>query len=321
MENEILIEKHTKKSWFKSGLLGIFMGLAVIIPGVSGAQIAILFKLYDKLTYAISNILKKFKIMFLYLLPIILGMVIGFVAGFFAVKELLEIATFAVVAFFAGMMLGGTPVYIKEIRNSKPHLFKIVLLIIGLLIPISISLIAIHTNLDFKSAISESGTEWWIYIVAAPVGFIVAITQIIPGLSATSTLLSIGLFNPLMQSVSLTFWKANPTVLAVYVLLAVGFLLGLFFLSKLINKVIEKYKSHFYYLALGLSISSIVAMFYNPEIVNYYNLWSINGVNYIELGIGIGLFCLGFAAIFVIFFFSERKNKTKIFEEKENTTE
>ena len=148
MENEILIEKHTKKSWFKSGILGIFMGLAVIIPGVSGAQIAILFKLYDKFTFAISNILKKFKLMFLFLLPIILGMVVGFVAGFFAVKELLKIATFAVVAFFAGMMLGGTPVYIKEIKQSKPNWFKIFLLILGLIIPISISLVAIHTNLD-----------------------------------------------------------------------------------------------------------------------------------------------------------------------------
>ena len=310
MENEILIEKHTKKSWFKSGILGIFMGLAVIIPGVSGAQIAILFKLYDKLTFAISNILKKFKLMFLFLLPIILGMVVGFVAGFFAVKELLAIATFAVVAFFAGMMLGGTPVYIKEIKQSKQNWFKIFLLILGLIIPISISLIAIHTNLDFGSAISETGTEWWIYIVAVPVGFIVAITQIIPGLSATSTLLSIGLFNPLIESVSLTFWKANPTVLAVYVLLAVGFILGLFFLSKLINKVIEKYKSHFYYLALGLSLSSIASMFYNPEIVEYYNLWSVSGINYLELGIGISLFCLGFVAIFAIFSFSERKNKT-----------
>ena len=73
-------------------------------------------------------------------------------------------------------------------------------------------------------------------------GIIIGIAKIIPGLSATSTLMSIGLFKPLMDSVSLTYWKSNPAILAVYALLAVGFLLGLFFLSKLMNKVIEKFK-------------------------------------------------------------------------------
>ena len=181
----------------------------------------------------------------------------------------------------------------------------ILLLIVGLLIPISISAIAVNTNLNLGNALQE----WWIYIVAAPVGFIVAITQIIPGLSATSTLMSIGLFKPLMDSVSLTYWKSNPAVLAVYALLAVGFILGLFFLSKLMNKVIEEFKAHFYYLALGLSFSSIAAMFYNPEVVAYYNIWSSTEVNIVELSIGIVLFCLGFAGIFTIFFLSEKKNK------------
>ena len=308
MENEILIEKHTKKSWFKSAVLGIFMGLAVIIPGVSGAQIAILFKLYDKLTYAISNIFKKFKLMFVFLLPIILGLVVGFVAGFFAVQKLIELATFAVVATFAGMMLGGTPVYIKEVKStSKVKWTHIVLLIVGLIVPISISVIAINVNLNFDLATLE---EWWMYLIAAPVGFVVAITQLIPGLSATSTLLSIGLFNPLMESVHMTYWSQNPKVFAVYLLLGVGFLVGLFCLSKIINKVIEKYKAHFYYLALGLSFSSIASMFYNPEIVSYYKDYGAKFTN-IELIIGIVLFCVGFAGILGFFLFTEHKNKAK----------
>ena len=33
----------------KGGLLGFFIGLAVIVPGVSGSTVAIIFKLYDKL--------------------------------------------------------------------------------------------------------------------------------------------------------------------------------------------------------------------------------------------------------------------------------
>lgn len=319
MENEILITKHTTKSWFKSAVLGIFMGLAVIIPGVSGAQIAILFKLYDKLTYAISNIFKKFKLMILFLIPIVLGIGIGFVAGFFAVKELIELATFAVVALFAGMMLGGTPVYLKEIKNSKVSPLKTVLLVIGLIVPISIGAIAVNTNLTFT--VKSLTSEWWMFLIAAPIGFVVAITQLIPGLSATSTLLSIGIFKPLMESVSLTYWKDNPLIFVIYLLLGIGLLVGVFVLSKIINKVIEKYKSHFYWLALGLSFSSIASMFYNPEIVDYYNGRSTNGVNTIELSIGIVLFCLGFAGIFAFCLFTSKKEKANQITQKEEIQE
>ena len=91
--------------------------------------------------------------------------------------------------------------------------------------------------------------------------------------------------------------------------------------AKIINKVIEKYKSHFYWLALGLSFSSIASMFYNPEIVGYYNGWSTNGVNTIELSIGIVLFCLGFAGIFIFCLFTSKKEKANQITQKEEIQE
>ena len=38
----------------KGGILGLFIGLAVIVPGVSGSAVAIIFKMYEKLLYAIA---------------------------------------------------------------------------------------------------------------------------------------------------------------------------------------------------------------------------------------------------------------------------
>ena len=46
--NEVVLEKYNLKSWFKSSVLGFFIGLAIIVPGISGSTIAILFKLYNK---------------------------------------------------------------------------------------------------------------------------------------------------------------------------------------------------------------------------------------------------------------------------------
>ena len=45
--------KYNKKTWCKSALLGFFVGLAVIVPGISGSTVAIIFKLYDAFLYAV----------------------------------------------------------------------------------------------------------------------------------------------------------------------------------------------------------------------------------------------------------------------------
>ena len=63
---EIALIKYNKKTWCKSALLGLFIGLAVIVPGISGSTVAIIFKLYDSFLYAVGNFFKKFKVCFAY---------------------------------------------------------------------------------------------------------------------------------------------------------------------------------------------------------------------------------------------------------------
>ena len=50
---EIALPKYDKKGWCKSGVLGFLIGLAVIVPGISGSTVAIIFKLYDQFLYAV----------------------------------------------------------------------------------------------------------------------------------------------------------------------------------------------------------------------------------------------------------------------------
>ena len=127
--NEVVLEKYNLKSWFKSSVLGFFIGLAIIVPGISGSTIAILFKLYNKLIYALGNILKKFASCFLFLLPIIIGGLVGIVLGFFTIKELINLIPFAVSGLFAGLMSGSAPTVFNEIKGQKFSLFRIILLI------------------------------------------------------------------------------------------------------------------------------------------------------------------------------------------------
>ena len=48
------LEYKTWKDRLLSALNGFFIGLAIIVPGVSGSTISIIFRLYDKMMYALS---------------------------------------------------------------------------------------------------------------------------------------------------------------------------------------------------------------------------------------------------------------------------
>ena len=108
-----------KKEVLRGGLLGFFIGLAIIVPGVSGSAVAIIFRLYDKLLYALGNLLRRFRACVRFLLPVAAGAVIGLLLGFFAVQRLLDIAMFAVVGLFAGLMAGAYPAVTDEIKGER----------------------------------------------------------------------------------------------------------------------------------------------------------------------------------------------------------
>lgn len=289
----------------KSGALGFFIGLAVIVPGVSGSAVAIIFGLYEKFLYALGNILKKFKKCFLFLLPILVGGIFGFGGGFFGVKKLIDILPFAIVALFGGLMLGAYPAVADRIKGEKINAPRIILFILGLLIPVAASLVSVFVYGGNKSL---DNLSVWHYLLFLLLGYLVAITQIVPGLSATALLMVFGYFKSIMYSVSLTYWKSNPQVFIVYVCLAVGFAVGLVTVSKLMSNVLERHKTPSFFCICGLSLGAAVTMFFNPDIYKVYTDWAINGLNVWELLLGVVLFIGGIFAAYALVKTERRKN-------------
>ena len=281
------------KEVFKGGVLGAFIGLAVIVPGVSGSAVAIIFRLYEKLLYALGGIFRRFKESARFLLPIALGGIVGLAAGFFGVRFLLNLLPFAIVALFAGLMLGAFPAVTDEIKGEKPTPLRIILFLLGLLFPIGLSALSVFGTPDM---LSLDNLSWYHYILFLLVGYAIAVTQLVPGLSATALLMTFGCFTPLMNSVSLTYWQENPMVLLVYACLAVGFILGLLTFSNGLSRLLEKKRAPAFYTIAGLSLGSIVTMFFNPEIVEVYESWTIGAAMWRELGIGMALFGIGIIA-------------------------
>lgn len=307
------IEKgHDKKSFAKSSALGGLIGLGVIVPGVSGSVIAIMFKLYNHLLYAISNIFKSFKKCFKFLLPIILGVVVGFALGFITVKQLLNVLPFATILLFVGLMAGAFPSVKDEIKDTKPNVKLIILLIVGILVPIMISLVSNFLNassITRESMVND--LSFGKVLLFLFLGYVVAITQVVPGLSATAILMAFGYFKPLMNSVSISFISSNPAILVLYLSLGIGFLVGLLTFSKFLTYLFRVAKTSTMYTVVGLSLGSIISMLINSDMIAIYKTWpNMTAIIGTDLVLGLVLCVLGVWLGYTLVKYERKHSKT-----------
>lgn len=320
---EIALIKYNKKTWCKSALLGFFIGLAIIVPGISGSTVAIIFKLYDPFLYALGNLLKKFKKCFTFLLPIGIGAVVGVVLGFVAVKELLAVLPFAIVCLFAGLMTGAFPAVYDEVKTAQKTKKRVALFALGLFIPIIIGGVSaiLSGNADSVGADAFATVLWWQPILAIVVGAACGITQIVPGLSASAILMSVGWFQSLTNSVSATYWQANPAIFLVYAGLAVGFVGGVLGLSKLLTNIFAKARNTAYCMIVGLSLGSILAMFCNGDMIAVYLSWAQSGVQILDIVLGVALFAVGVVGAWLLVKYERKKNAETAENNKPTTAE
>ena len=309
---EIALIKYNKKTWSKSAVLGFFIGLAVIVPGISGSTVAIIFKLYDQFLYALGNLFKQFKKCFAFLLPIGIGAVLGVLLGFIAVKELLDILPFAIVCLFAGLMIGAFPAVSDEIKGAQKTAKRILLFALGLFIPVAIGVISALISSGASAA--EGGVDvfanvaWWQPLLGVVIGAACGLTQIVPGLSASAILMSVGWFSSLMQSVSMTYWKANPAIFLVCAGLAVGFFGGILCLSKLLTKIFEKARHTAYFMIVGLSLGSILSMFCNGDMIEVYAAWAAGGSFVLDVVLGTVLLAVGIVGAYLLVRYQQKKD-------------
>lgn len=275
---------------FKQILAGFLIGLAVIVPGISGATIAIMFKIYNNILDAIASINKNFKNSMIYLFPIAVGGILGILMGFLFIKELLKVIPFAITTLFGGLILGSIFSLIPENKKDGK-----IFLVVGIICPIILCLISFfHNEMNLK-------LNYYLIFYYVIVGSIVASIQYIPGCSASVFLMSIGLFTPLITNFNLNIIINNKAYLLIYCLLFLGFVIGALFYAKLINKFISILGAKVNYLFLGLSIGSFVSIFINYDMVLIYKDWYYNGIKFFDLLLGISLFIVGFMASYRLY--------------------
>ncbi len=234
---------------------GIIVGLAFIIPGVSGGTLMVIMGLYDKAIDAIINFTHNTKKNALFLGLLGLGAIVGILMFSRVLNYLLNNYECSTKMVFIGLIIGGIPATYQTIMEKKDTKLKWYLV----LLTFSISIILYIIEKHFISySIEEklmAGSIPFIGICIA--GILYASGKIIPGISGTALLMLIGMYNYLINTV------ANPSAITidtikVLIPFILSFIISALILFKLINYLLNKHYSTTYSLILGFVFGSII---------------------------------------------------------------
>lgn len=237
---------------------GLIIGIGNIIPGVSGGTIAISLGIYERLINIIANFRKNIKENILFLLPIGVGILLGILIMSNLILQCLFNYPLPTNVFFIGLILGGIPMLIKEIKDSERTKFSlfVLLVIIG-------SLILLGFLKQTTTIITFTKMLFIDYIKLFIVGIIGAGTTIIPGISGSFVLIVMGYYEPLLTVLTglFNFYNLGMSELLnnIFVLIpfGLGLVVGLVSLAKIINYFFSHYKVITYYAIIGFIIGSI----------------------------------------------------------------
>ena len=289
------------KDFFLDTAKGAAIGVAMIIPGVSGGTLAVLLNIYDKLIGAISNILKDFKNSVKVLAPILLGAVVAVVAAYFPLKFALKHAPFPTVMLFAGLMLGSCPKMVKDGMKNGFKKLDILSFVLPLLLVIGICFIPNLGSADLSANMPVYG-----YFLLIFIGMIASCALVVPGISGSMLLLILGYYNEILDTVSLLKTDFGHAIL-VLLTFAVGIIIGFFSIAKLMKYLLNKFPRATNWAIIGFVAGSIPAIFitYNNNFPDFvYSTLSVA-----HIAVGCVLCVLGIIATYALTAYVEYKNK------------
>lgn len=240
---------------------GIVLGVAFVIPGVSGGTLAVLLGIYEELIEAASNFYKSiadFKKYFMYLLPIGLGIIFSVAVFAKLIKFGLEKSPIITILIFLGMIIGGIPALVRNVKGTKINLKDMTLMLVGLIIVISMLIFHKSNSNVVLTNMSITG-----YITLFLVGAIAAVTMVVPGISGSFTLMLIGYYEPILNLVNdiTSFKNLGPNLILIFIFM-LGVFIGIIFISKIIEWCLKHYKRETYYAIIGFVLSSIISVIY-----------------------------------------------------------
>lgn len=278
---------------FKDILRGVVIGIANAIPGVSGGTMMVSMGIYDKLIYSVTHLFKQPVKSIKTLLPYFIGMAIGIVGLAFAIVAMFEHIPFQTCMLFIGLILGGVPIltgHLKGVRFNLSHAV-VFLIFFG-----SIILLQIFGGQGSDVALTVTPISLFKLVL---VGIVAAATMVIPGVSGSMMLMTMGYYYPVIGSVkdlitALVAFDA-PKIIHICMILipfGIGVVVGIFAVAKLIEMLMDKYEALTYCGIMGLVVASPVVILMSAPLAGMSVVTVLTGVVTFVIGVMIAL-CLG----------------------------
>ena len=203
-------------------IAGIFIGLSELLPGISGATVALMFGVYEK----ILTFLRKFK-EFNLIIPLLLGMILSVFVFSSLINFLYENFTNLFNLLISLLMIGYgiylvTNTYLNENINKGKSFY--LNLFLAILIGLSLS------GFYISGYLYQEPYPFTLVVF----GFVACSFLLFPGISGSAFLLSVGAYPLIIGSIS----NFNLEVLFPF---GIGMLLAVTIMPRFINKAYSKY--------------------------------------------------------------------------------
>lgn len=269
-------------------LRGMVIGIANVIPGVSGGTLMVSMGIYDKLILVLTHFIKRMKEAIALLVPIAIGMLLS-IAIFAKIFSEILFPKFPLQTnlFFIGLIIGGIPVIYKKVKGNTIRLPQIIAFVVLFATVVGFSLVGEGGGSSADITFSVGNV-----LKLFGVGIIAAATMVIPGVSGSMIMMILGYYNTIIDTVN-NFINALksfdiPAMLDTFVVLipfGIGVVVGAVAVAKLIEFMLNKFPLVTYWAIIGLIVASPFAIIFMME---------IGTVGVVEIVTGLVLLVAGF---------------------------
>jgi putative membrane protein len=247
---------------------GIFLGGSNVIPGISAGTTALLLGIYKTLVVAFTDLFsskeKRFQSLKI-LLPTGVGIALGIFLFAQVLTWLFKIPVYETLTycFIIGLIAGSIPMIMKLHPDMKPTISRTLLLFMGLSILIVISSLNIKeaatvftpkVHYLFLGTFQISSIGLLESFALFFLGFLASVTMILPGISGSALLVSLGQYERILNIVAERFLLQG-------IFFGIGIFIGALLCAKIVAYLLRKYPSGTYYFIIGLLLSSVFQIF------------------------------------------------------------
>ena len=246
----------------KTILKGMVIGIANIIPGVSGGTMAVSMGIYDKLIHTVTHIRKEFKEGLRFLIPILIGAAIGLVGLSFIIEIMFHKIPIQTNLLFIGLIVGGLPVITEKVKGKTISASQIIAAVFFFALVVGLAAIG---EREGSAAVIDTGILSLVKLFF--IGVIAAATMVIPGVSGSMILMILGYYNSIITVIN-DFIRSvihldMPGIMDGVVILlpfGIGVLLGIVLIAKGIDFIFQRYPLHAYWAIIGLIVASPIGI-------------------------------------------------------------